>query len=392
LLAVLFAGGPGLLAADEVSAMWTRLYQRADSLEQKRQIMMSIVEQENRDLVPVLQEALKEQVGNLRETADTTEKRYQRELLKMVVEKLGDLKARQTAELVWELVNAAEDPLLRGEAVMALGRMGARQYGERMALMLRNLNFNFDDIQNQRANEILAYSLVVALKRMQIPEAFSPLFFASRGWYSGRSRVKQMAEEALQVVVDDPSDQLQEIVRNNTDFRLKLAALEEERRSDAPPANKARVAAAALDEGLSINPETITERQQLKNLRLEALRILRGKPFPEETGLMENMQSMLTDYRTDRLYEQDEMLTLLETMGSYRRSDVAQALNQFLIYLTERRNDGLTISLRIAKQTINSLAATGQEIAMEGLTMVTVSTEWEGTVKRAAEEALENLR
>jgi hypothetical protein len=86
------------------------------------------------------------------------------------------------------------------------------------------------------------------------------------------------------------------------------------------------------------------------------------------------------------------MLTLLETMGSYRRSDVAQALNQFLIYLTERRNDGLTISLRIAKQTINSLAATGQEIAMEGLTMVTVSTEWEGTVKRAAEEALENLR
>jgi hypothetical protein len=100
---------------------------------------------------------------------------------------------------------------------------------------------------------------------------------------------------------------------------------------------------------------------------------------------------MITDYQRDRLYETDEMLTLLETMGSYQREGAAQALNDFLIYQTERRNDGVTMSLRIAKQTIQSLAATGREIAQEGLTLVTVSTEWEGSVKREAEAALERL-
>jgi hypothetical protein len=387
----LLFGGVAALTADETSAVWTRLYQRAESLEQKRQIMMNIVEQDNRDLEPVLREALAEQLSALRNTRDTTEKERQRELMKMIVKELGDLKARSATELTWEVVQAAEDPLLRGEAVIALGRMNASEYGGQMATMLRNLNFNYGDIQNQRANEILAYSLVLALKQMRIAEGFEPLFFASQGWYSGRSGVKQAAKEALTVVVDDPTEQLLSIVRNNTDYTLKLAAVEAEESSSAPPAGKARVAAAALDEGLTINPENVRERQQLKDLRMEALRVLRGKPFPEDLELLENMSSMITDYQRDRLYETDEMLTLLETMGSYQREGAAQALNDFLIYQTERRNDGVTMSLRIAKQTIQSLAATGREIAQEGLTLVTVSTEWEGSVKREAEAALERL-
>jgi hypothetical protein len=392
LLLFLVLGGSSLLVADETSAMWTRLYERAVSTEQKRQIMMNIVEQDNRDLAPVLRDALAEQLNLLRETRDTTEKRRQRELMKMIVAELGDLKAREAASLVWETVQAAEDPLLRGEAIQALGRMNTRQYGEEMAMMLRNLNFNYDDIQKQRENEILAYSLVLALKRMRIPESFSPLFFASQGWYSGRSQVKEQAREALQVVVDDPTEQLLEIVRTNADYNLKLAALQAEAASDAPDEGKARVAAAALNEGLRNNPENVRERQELKSLRLEALRLLRNKPFPTEQKLLENMGDMLTDFRTDRLYEQDEILTLLETMGTFEREGVARELNEFLLYLTERRNSGITMPLRIARQTIQSLASTGQEIAQEGLTMVTISTEWEGSVKREAQAALERLQ
>jgi len=384
-------GGAAAAAADETSAVWTRMYQRADSLQQKRQVMMNIIEQDNRDLTPVLRDALADQLSALRETQDTTEKQRQRELMKMIVAELGELKARDTAELVWEVVQAAEDAVLRGEAVKALGKMNARQYGEQMAMMLRNLNFG-DAQQNLREREILAYHLVRTLKRLQEPEAFSPLFFASQGWYSGRSQVKQEAREALKVVVDDPTEQLRSIVRNNTDYTLKLAALQAEANSDAPAAGKAQVAAAALDEGLSLNPENVQERQQLKNLRMEALRVMRDKPFPEEHELLENMQAMVNGYRTDRIYDMDEMLTLLETMGTYAREDVAKLLNNFLLYLTERRNSGLQMSLRLAKQTIQSLASTQQEIAQEGLTTVTISDEWEGSVQREAEAALERLR
>ena len=55
--------------------------------------------------------------------------------------------------------------LMIREAIIALGKVGARQYSVELNLMLRNLNFNFGEIQDQRGNEIVAFSLVQALAR-----------------------------------------------------------------------------------------------------------------------------------------------------------------------------------------------------------------------------------
>jgi hypothetical protein len=390
-LVALFAG-LHVLPADEVAAVWTRLYDRARNLDQKYQIMMNIVEQDSRDMVPVLTRALEEQVSNFENPRSTTEKQKQIRLTKMVVKELGNLKARDAADLTWQVVQNTDDAILKGEAVLALGKMGARKYGEQMALMLRNINYAGGEVNKQRENEILAYSLVKAFERLKHEAGLEHVFFASEGWYSSRSGVKEAAKKALQAMTDDPTDMLIEVVETNDDFKWKLAALEAERRSDAAPERKAEVAAAALEEGIRLSYENLVQKRQLKQLRLTALRMLTELPKPEGTGLVPNMRKMLLDYQRERAYDEDEILQLLQTMASFESDEMAEIVSDFLAYLNERREFGPVSSLRIAKQTIQTLGTIGSAKGIEELTVVKISEYWEGSVQREAEAALQKIQ
>lgn len=384
--------GSQFAVANEVAAMWTRLYERARTLDQKQQIMMNIVEQHSRDVIPVLTDALDEEVRTFRNTANVTEAAQKIELMEMVVQELGRLKAREAMPVVWETVQIVEDPILKAEAIMALGSMGARQYAEDMAMMLRNINFNYDDIQNQRKNEIIAYALVTALGRLGEAVGYEPVFFASQGWYSGARQVKAQAEKVLQQIVDDPSDQLLQILRTNDDFELKLAALQAAERSDAPEIAKAEIAAAAIDEGLNYSPKNKSESRELKTLRLNALEMLKKYPQPEDERLIQNLSSMLQMYRTNRLLDEDEMLPLLEAMGTFTGEDVARPLSELLGYYNQRREVAPPDSYRIVRAVIQALGNVGHLAGIEELTIVTISNYWENSIQREAQASINKIQ
>jgi len=379
------------LSANEVSAVWTRLYARARTLPQKQQIMMNIIDQHNRDMVPVLTEALDQELRNLRNTAGLTDKAMQIGLMTMVVKELGRLKAGESRDLVMETVRAVQDPLLKGEAILTLGKIGAREYEEELSLMLRNLNFNMDDIENQRQNEIAAYALVRALQRMRSEAGYEAVFFASLGWYSPQSGVRQRAEEALVSMVDDPSPMLLAIILNNKDYPNKLAALRAEELSIAPEDKKAELAAAGLDEGLKYSPKNLTERGQLKALRLYAMGMLKKYPRPEDPGLLGNMNRIIKLYQSDRVFDEDEMITLMETMGTFEGREPASILSDFLAYYNLRRDAGPPDSYRIVKSLIQALGTIGDIAGLEELTMVTISESWEASVRRDATSAIEKI-
>ncbi|MFO7848602.1 MAG: PBS lyase [Spirochaetia bacterium] len=389
---MVFFIGINLLPADETAAVWTRLYERAANLDQKNQIMMNIVEQNSRDMVPVLTSALDEQVSNLENPESTTEQQRQVDLLKMIVKELGNLKARDASNLVWQVVETTEDIMLKGEAVLALGKMGARRYGEELSLMLRNINSAGDEINNQRENEILAYSLVKAFERLKHDSGLKHVFLASEGWYSRRSGVKEAAEEALGVMTDDPSDMLIEVIDTREDHKVKLSALEAGYRSDAPDERKAEVAAAALEKGIRLSPENAVEERELKSLRVTALGQLENLPKPEEGNLASNMERMLMDYQRSREYDEDEVLTLLKTMGSFESDEMAEVAANFLGYLSERREFGPVGASRIPIQTIQALGNIGSIEGLEELMRVTTSEYWESSVRREAERAREKLQ
>lgn len=376
--------------ANEVSAVWSRLYSRATTLDHKIQIMQSIVEQHDRDMVPVLSAALDEQVRNLNNLGNTTERGRSTELTLMIVKELGRLKAMEAAGYTWELIGSVDVPILKGEALIALGKMGARQYAQPMAMMLRNINFNYGDLQEQRDNEILAFALVLALERLKETVAYEPLFFASTGWYSSRSGVKERAAEALVQITDDPTDELARIMEQSERYAVKEAALAAGLRSNAEDQSKAELAAFALSEGLRYTPKDGIEKRELKSLRLAALRAL-GQSSYKAPEALQSMESMVLGYQTGRLFEEDEMLLLLETMGSYRDDETARVVASFLMYQTERREVRASDSLRIAKATIQALGAIGRPAGFEALTMVSISSFWEGSVQREARAALEKL-
>lgn len=392
MLLLLVMVGSQFAVANEIAAMWTRLYERARTLDQKQQIMMNIVEQNSRDVIPVMTDALDEEVRTFRDTANVTEADRKTELMKMVVQELGRLKAREAIPVVWETVQIAEDPILKAEAIMALGSMGARQYAEDMAMMLRNINFNYDDIQNQRKNEIIAYALVIALGRLGEEIGYEPVFFATQGWYSEQRQVKQQAEKVLHQIVDDPSDQLLQILRTNDDFELKLAALQAAEKSDAPEIAKAEVAAAAIDEGLNYSPKNKTEGRELKTIRLNALEMLKKYPQPENERLIENLSSMLQMYRTNRLFDEDEVLTLLETLGTFTGEEVARPLSDLLGYYNKRREVSPPDSYRIVRALIQAMGSVGHLSGIEELTIVTISDSWENSIQREAQSAINKIQ
>ena len=378
------------IPANEVSAVWTRLFRRAVSLSQKSNIMSNIVEQHNQDMIPVLIEALEEQVGSLENSGDVTARLETTDYTKMIVKELGRLKAIEASPYIWQIVQASDDPFLKGEAIIALGKVGARKYTNELNLLLRNLNFNLGDIQDQRKNEIIAFSLVIALERLKQQESYSPLFFASTGWYSSRSGVRAKAGVSMLSILDDPTEQLMKIMKESKAFDIKLAALDAGAKSKASDENKANLAVLALEEGLQASPQNPTEKIQLKSLRVLALNILESiSSKPEEA--ISYMNRMLNLYRTDRLFEIDEMVDLFEALGTFSSDDSVKAQTEFLAYLTDRKESGSVIDLRISKSSVIAIGNTGNPLGFEQLTNVQYSDSWENSVKREAKKALSKL-
>lgn len=378
------------ISANEVSAVWTRLFRRAVTLSQKSNIMSNIVEQHSRDMVPVLMEALEEQVGNLENTGNVTARLETSEYTKMIIKELGRLKANEASPYIWQIVQVVEEPFLKGEGIIALGKVGARQYTNELNLLLRNLNFNLGDIQDQRKNEIIAFSLVIALERLKQPESYSPFFFASTGWYSSRSGIRTKAGEAMLSLLDDPSEQLMQIMKDSKAYDIKLAALDAGFKSKASDENKAALAVLALKEGLQASPMNPTEKIQLKSLRVLALNILESvNTKPEEA--ISYMNRILNLYRTDRLFDIDEMVNLFEAFGTFPSDESVKAQTEFLAYLTDRKESGRVIDLRISKSSIIAIGNTGNPLGFEQLTNVQYSDSWENSVKREAKNSLDKL-
>lgn len=379
-----------LFAQNEVSAVWARLYGRTTTLEQKYQVLQSIVDQHSRDMIPVLQSALNEQIRALRNPRNLTERNLSYALLRTAVQELGRLKAAEAAPYVWEVVNSVDEPILKGESIIAIGKMGAVDYAEELALMLRNINFNYDEVENQRENEIIAYALVIALDRLKQPVGYKPVFFASTGWYSGQSRVKEKAEEALLTMVDDPTEQLAEIMVEESDYAVKIHALEAALESNAPGENKAKIASLGFQEGMRNAANNKSEEYQLKELRMTALAAISRFSYKDET-VLPVMREMVMGYRKDRSYDEDEMLVLLNALGTFSSDGAARILSDFLAYLSERREGRPTDSLRIASAAITALGATGSSVGIEELNFVIISPYWENSIRRLAEEALEKI-
>ena len=264
----LFFIGFESLFGDEVTELWTRLYNKAQSYQQKYDIMLNMVEIQSRDIIPTLVKALDE----LNQVVGVNKKDMEvvRKLKILIIKKLGELKAREAEDLIYDIVRNTKDPFVKSEALISLGKIGTKKYAQHIAMILKNLTM-YRGTQNMQGENSIAYGCIYALERFKDPVGYLPVFLAANGGYS--REVRDAARKALVNMVEDPSFILEGIIKNESSFKLKLAALESEDISKATPEKKVELAAVALDVGLSIEPANITEATQLRDLRINALKM-----------------------------------------------------------------------------------------------------------------------
>lgn len=194
---------PVLGWATEMSTMWSNLYREAESLDQQFVIMDRLTQESDRDLIPILIQAQADLLLSSMDPLSTKERYYHNNLQKMIVRELGELKAAEAGDVLFRTISETRDNFLKAEAIASLGKIGAVEYAEPVAFMLRNLNLGVTILPSKEETETVITACITALERMKDSVGFEPVFFTAVGRYT--RKVMDPAERALYNMVDDPS-------------------------------------------------------------------------------------------------------------------------------------------------------------------------------------------
>ena len=376
------------LFAGDRSEVWSRMYKRSVSQELKLSVMLNIVELNDRGMIPLLEEILSEDIiANLDNKRSVNEEKTFIDITTLVVKELGELKSKNSAALVYNIVKETKDPLLKADAIMALGNMRADDYINDIAFILKSLNMRptqgaKSDID---AEAKVAYGSIAALDRFKNIEGYSPVFFASVGWYD--QRVRFFADKVLKTIVENPIEALIPILEDGS-LADKTKAVKEVAACNAPALDKSSAAQIALRQGFDNIPETIQEGMALTTLRKDAIKVLYSNKSVEPKDV-----SFLTQSLKDGS-DLEEKIYAIRTLGLNGTDEAIEALTTVLSNFNERNISGIGITYAdedVVREIIITLGKSGNANAKGILTEVQFSGYPNGLVK-VAKDALTNLK
>lgn len=386
---ILAALGAGL-SADERSAVWERIYRNAVSDELRYSVLLNIRELHDRQFGILLTEALTDLNTRRIGLGNSNEVEVKVRLATAIIQELGDLKESAAADQVYQTyLEAAQFPFLRSEAAVALGKMRAVEFVPNLARDLADINLQ-PNRDSSASQEILAFGLVQSLAAMKDARGYEPVFFASIGWYSPQRKVKETARALLKGMVDDPTEPLLKVLQSQPDSGSKLEALRAEASSQAPDAGKARVALAALQDGVTIVPGSVVEATQWGDLRKEALKVLiQTKDKSPEAVPLFRLQ-----YKTAALArDTSEILSVLQILGVNGTDEALSYLIELMTGFNVRANTpGLLTDFDIQQvRTILQAFRVANNPAALPVLLETQYTEYTPAVKRDAKAVLDGL-
>ncbi len=370
----------GTLSATDQAEVWSRLYRKAVSFEQKQMIMNNIVKMDDRALEPVLIEALEEMNGDLQKFRGNTALMSQwTSMTRLIVKELGELKTLDAEDQIFFVATHSDNPYLIADSLIALGNIRSVKYAPDIATILRNLNFNTQQT-NRDSAEIQAYGAVMSLMKMREPVGFEPVFYSYIGWYT--KRTKELAKEALKYITDDPTEPIMAIMKE-AEYKTKKTALMVEKESSAPGQNKNLVAVLALEEGLRYQTADKIEQDELSKLRIEAMKILIENSAKDDAAV----PFLKEIFR--RKYDLNESLYALYALGVIGSDNAVSILVENLEQYNKRQQDDIFATrdeLEYIKQIIKSIGMSGNPIGMGVLTEVQFSN-YTPAINRLAKEA-----
>lgn len=382
LVMAMVAGGV-LFAAEELD-VYTYMYEQATSPQERLGILKNVAEARIQGAGQLYSTALSRillDVPNLRSAA---ERQATEESVRLIVQMLGDAKYGGAAADLWKTVQSFSNPLVKADALIALGRIRANEYFEQVVRTLQDLNTQVPP--DPEAGEKIAYGAILALEKYQRVEGYLPVFFASIGWYT--QRVRNQAERSLPLIAENPEAPLSSVIQSpGYSYEVQTLALKKMDESAAPGVSKSRVAALALQQAWKAVTQDVKQRVQLGNMRKMALTMLR-RYGTSDTNLLASLER---SYKEGIDFE--ERVGAVEVLAGMGSDDAARLLAAFLMEMnTKRRNNLITAEdERMVRALIPALGKTGKSIVRPALQQVEF-VDWTDAVKTLAKEALGNIK
>jgi len=382
-LLVLLAATTAVFAGPEEVGVYIYLYNASQTNTSQLDILMQMEQARLTGAGEFYARALRRLLAEYRNITNVTEKNAADDQAMILAALLGADKYVQAAADLWTTVELFSSPLVKAEALMALGKIRATNYFPQVRRVLEVLNLTptTDPLNGER----IAFGAIIALEKFGEPEGYLPVYFASTGWYS--DRIKQQAKRSLPVIAKDPTKYMLEVVKGASyDYTAKYAALQHIETTEAGNADKASVAAAALAEGWRNTANTPQLRTTLANMRKQAMTMLSKYRTTDESiyPLLEN------SYR--RGIDEDEKFKAVSAL-SYQRTDKgAELLSNFLMELNGKRQAGniRPEDERMVRTVVPALGYAGRPAGRQALN-ITNSLDWVPAIKTLVRNALNQI-
>jgi hypothetical protein len=300
----------------------------------------------------------------------------------ILIKRLAALPAPAAAPAIERIPQQYRDPVLRGEAWVALAKLGDKAVVPSLVRTLAGLN---DSGERTRAEEIQAWYLVQALGTFKAPEAFRTVAATSLGWYTPASQVRVLARKTLPTLVPDPEAATLDLLANDDDLTLRegifLGVVDQ---GDA--ALSARAASAVLGTLVRLQARDKEDQDRTRRLILEALVAAQKAPAPP-AGLVPALKLLLT--KADTLESQVQSVRLL---GKIDDPSALKLLEDTLSGYNDQQKAGAlpAQALVVVRELFTALAQTGKAEARTVLDAVRFAG-YTPAVIHDAQDALDKL-
>jgi len=328
--------------------------------------------------------ALKKLLAEYKNIKDTTELNAANDQAILLSALLGAEKYAKAADDLWRLQSGFSAPLVKAEALMALGKIRATAYLPQVIRVLETLNTS--PTPDRLNGERVAFGAIIALEKFQDPSGYLPVFFASVGWYS--KRITDQARNSLPLIAKDPVPYMVEVIKGaGYDYPTKFAALKTIETAKLDSKDKAAVAVTAFAEGWRGSSADVQLKTTLADIRKMAMNMINRYKTTDEAVYP------LLEKSFSNGYDRQEILEAIATLASLGTDESAQLLSKFLTVLNEkRRNDNIKQEEeQLVRAIIPAIGQAGRALSRQSLIQVGASG-WPPAVKKLADDAMKKLR
>jgi hypothetical protein len=379
LLLISFVSVLGFSGTEEVD-VYAYLYRTSLTNAAQLDILQNMAEAKLTGAGEFYASALRRLVSEYSNIKNSTEKNAAAEQAMILSALLGAEKYTPAAADLWLVVDGFSEPLVRAEALMALGRIRATNYLPQVIRVLDNLNLK--PTPDRLNGERVAFGAIISLEKYQDPSGYLPVFLASAGWYS--QRIRNQASKSLPFIAKDPSPFMLEVVKGvKYDYSTKYLALQTIEKTNVDTKNKAEIAVAALAEGQKAVGNDVQLSTILANMRKQALNMI-NRYKSNDKSIYHLMERSYTNG-----FDLQEKILAVNAISSQRTDEAADLLSNFLKALNER----LPLNRdqdQLIREIIRGLGITGRPRARTALNTIAMY-DYTPAIKTLATQALNQI-